>query len=149
MTLFEPAPSGDARPRLEMWCDGGSRGNPGPSAIGAVVVDPSVDPPAVLAEVSETIGIATNNVAEYRALLAGLDAAARFGNDELIVRADSMLLIEQLRGRYKVRSAQLIPLHASAREKLRHWRRVKLEHVRREFNTVADALVNKALDAPS
>jgi ribonuclease HI len=147
MTLFDPPESSDARPRLAMWCDGGSRGNPGPAAIGAVVRDPTVDPPELLAEVSETIGIATNNVAEYRALLAGLDAAAAFGHDELLVRADSLLLIEQLRGRYKVRSALLAPLHASARDKLRHWHRVELMHVRREYNKEADALVNKALDA--
>lgn len=135
--------------RLALWCDGGARGNPGPAGIGAVIADPSTDPPTVLAEVSEVIGVATNNVAEYRALLAALDAAAPFGDDELVVRADSLLLIEQLRGHYKVRNAGLAPLHAAAREKLAHWRRVDLQHVRREFNREADALVNQALDAAS
>jgi ribonuclease HI len=133
--------------RLELACDGGARGNPGPAAIGAVVTDPTTDPPTVLAEVSETIGVTTNNVAEYRALLAGLDAAMRFGDDELVVRADSLLVVEQLRGRYKVRDAKLAPLHAAARDKLRHWRRVEVQHVRRELNRHADALVNQALDA--
>jgi ribonuclease HI len=146
-SLFGAAPEDAGVRRLALACDGGSRGNPGPAAIGAVVTDPRTDPPTVLAEVSETIGITTNNVAEYRALLAGLDAAARFGHDELLVRADSLLLVEQLRGRYKVRDAKLVPLHREAREKLRHWQRVELQHVRRELNRQADALVNRALDA--
>jgi ribonuclease HI len=146
-SLFDRAAEDAGVARLDVACDGGSRGNPGPAAIGAVVSDATTDPPTILAEISETIGVTTNNVAEYRALLAGLDAAARFGHDELRVRADSLLLVEQLRGRYKVRDAKLVPLHAQAREKLRHWRRVDLQHVRREFNRHADALVNRALDA--
>ena len=132
---------------VEVFCDGGSRGNPGPAAIGAVVLDPSTDPPTVLASVSECIGVATNNVAEYRALIAGLEAALGFGPTTVRVRADSELLIRQLEGRYRVRNAGLQPLHREASALLARFARHELQHVRREFNTDADALVNAALDA--
>ena len=128
-----------------MYCDGGSRGNPGPAAVGAVVFDAVTN--AVLAEVSECIGIATNNVAEYSAMLAGLDAATALGADAITVRADSKLLIEQVKGNYKVKHPGLKPLHTSALHKLTAFRFVTLEHVRREYNREADALVNRALDA--
>lgn len=137
-------------PRLEViavFCDGGSRGNPGPAAIGAVVTDPSTDPPRRLATVSETIGVATNNVAEYRALIAGLEAAAAFPARRVQVRADSELLVRQLEGRYKVRQPHLRPLYDEARRLLAAYDEVDLAHVRREQNTDADALVNAALDA--
>ncbi len=130
-----------------MYCDGGSRGNPGPAAIGAVVFDANADDAVVLAEVSECIGIATNNVAEYKAMLAGLDAAFNIGATTITVRADSKLLIEQLKGNYKVKHPNLQPLHAAGLNKLKRFQRVTLEHVRREYNTEADALVNQALDA--
>lgn len=128
-------------------CDGGSRGNPGPAAIGAVVLDGTVDPPSLLTTVSETIGIATNNVAEYRALIAGLDAAAPYGARRIVVRADSELLVRQLEGRYRVKSELLRPLFEDARAKLDEYAEVDLGHVRREQNADADALVNAALDA--
>jgi ribonuclease HI len=131
---------------LEMSCDGGSRGNPGPAAIGAVVVDPSSDPPRVLAEVSECIGVTTNNVAEYKAFIAGVDAAARIGSSRLVVRADSKLVIEQLAGRWKIKHPNLKPLAIEAKRKLAAWPSVELRHVPREQNTAADALVNRALD---
>ena len=130
-----------------MYCDGGSRGNPGPAAIGAVVFDAAPGEAVVLSEVSECIGIATNNVAEYKAMLAGLDAAIALGATMITVRADSKLLIEQLKGNYKVKHPNLRPLHADGLRKLRHFDQVVLQHVRREFNTEADALVNQALDA--
>ena len=130
-----------------MYCDGGSRGNPGPSAIGAVVYDATSDDELILAEVSECIGVATNNVAEYKAMLAGLDAALALGATTITVRADSKLLIEQLKGNYKVKHPNLQPLHADAAKKVKRFDRVTLEHVRREYNTVADALANRALDA--
>jgi ribonuclease HI len=133
--------------KVLIYCDGGSRGNPGPAAIGAVVLDPSVDPPRLLATVSECIGETTNNVAEYRALIAGLEAAAPFGASSVHVRADSMLVVEQLRGKWRVRQPHLRPLYDEARALLARYESVKLEHVRREFNTDADALVNAALDA--
>jgi len=131
-----------------VYADGGSRGNPGPSAIGAVVFDPSTSPPTRLAAVSERIGVTTNNVAEYKALIAGLQAAQQFSPGTVHVRADSKLVIEQLAGRWKVKQPHLKPLHAQARALLDTFARVDLAHVPREQNTDADALVNAALDLP-
>ena len=130
-----------------VYSDGGARGNPGPAAIGAVVLDPSTDPPRRLATVSATIGIATNNVAEYRALIEGLRAAAPFNARRIRVRADSLLVVNQLRGEWKIKHAGLRPLHAEASDLLRGYEHVDLAHVRRELNKDADALVNAALDA--
>jgi ribonuclease HI len=132
---------------VRIFCDGGSRGNPGPAGIGAVVLDASREPATVIATVSETIGIATNNVAEYQALISGLEAAADFGARRVEVRADSQLLIRQLEGRYRVKNAGLQPLYRRAMELLRSYAEVDLQHVYREENTEADALVNAALDA--
>ena len=132
---------------LLVYCDGGSRGNPGPAAIGAVVLDATVDPPERLATVSECIGIATSNQAEYRALIGALEAAKQFGATSMSVRADSELLVRQLEGRYRVKSAKLRPLYEQARGLLAAYAEVSLEHVRREFNVDADALVNAALDS--
>jgi ribonuclease HI len=130
-----------------VYFDGGARGNPGPAAIGAVVFDPSSAPPERLAAVSERIGETTNNVAEYRALIAGLEAAAPFNAHTVHVRADSMLVIKQLRGEYRVKHANLRPLHEEARALLRAYRVADLQHVPRAQNAEADALVNAALDA--
>jgi ribonuclease HI len=132
---------------VTVYADGGARGNPGPAAIGAVVKDSSQDPPTTLVTVSEAIGETTNNVAEYRALIAGLEAARRFRPRRLKVRADSLLVVKQLRGEWKVKHAGLRPLHERARELLREFADVDIAHVRREYNTEADALVNEALDA--
>jgi ribonuclease HI len=132
---------------VEVFADGGARGNPGPAAIGAVVFDPSTSPPTRLATVSEGIGTATNNVAEYRAVIAGLEAAQPFGARLLRLRADSMLVIRQLEGAWKVKHAGLRPLHARAAELLATWPEVDLAHVPREQNADADLLVNAALDA--
>jgi ribonuclease HI len=145
--LFE-----DGEPALAellLYCDGGSRGNPGPAAIGAVVLDPATDPPTRLVTVSERIGETTNNVAEYRALIAGLEAAEAFRAAKIVVRADSMLVIEQVRGTWKVRQAHLRPLYDEARTLLARYQSVVLQHVPREQNVDADALVNAALDIPS
>jgi ribonuclease HI len=136
-----------AREELLIYSDGGARGNPGPAAIGAVVMDPATDPPMRLATVSERIGVATNNVAEYQALVAGLEAARAFPARRVRVRADSELLIRQLDGRYRVKQAHLRPLYERACELLARYEQVTLEHVRREENADADALVNAALDA--
>jgi ribonuclease HI len=133
-------------PQVVIFCDGGSRGNPGPSAIGAVVLDPSVDPPRVLAEVSAAIGVTTNNVAEYRALIAGLEAAAPFGAARVRVRADSKLVVEQVKGTWKVKQPHLRPLLDRARALLAGYGEVDLQHVPRAENADADALVNAALD---
>jgi len=132
---------------IVVYADGGSRGNPGPAAICAVVLDPSTDPPRRLAVVSERIGVATNNVAEYRALIAGLEAAAPFRARRICVRADSMLVVQQLRGAWKVKQQHLRPLVERARALLAQYDEVELQHVPRGENTDADALVNAALDA--
>ena len=132
---------------LLLYCDGGSRGNPGPSAIGAVVYDATIDPPALLASVSECIGVTTNNVAEYSALIAGLEAVAHLNARVIHVRADSLLMIKQVRGEYRVKNEGLRPLHAEAKKLLAAYDVADLQHVRREENTEADALVNVALDA--
>jgi ribonuclease HI len=132
---------------VEVYTDGGARGNPGPAAIGAVVIDPSTTPPTRLAAVSERIGTATSNVAEYRAVIAGLEAALEFPAHAIRVRADSMLVIRQLEGLWKVKKEHLRPLHARARELLANWAAVDLAHVPREQNEDADFLVNAALDA--
>jgi ribonuclease HI len=139
----------DGRPidEITIYCDGGARGNPGPAAIGAVVLDASTDPPTRLASVSDYIGVATNNVAEYRALLAGLDAAAPLHAHTVRVRADSLLMIKQLRGEYRVKHQNLKPLHAEVRARLAAYDVVDLQHVPRAQNVEADALVNEALDA--
>jgi ribonuclease HI len=139
----------DGDRRVVVNFDGGSRGNPGPAAIGAVVWDESDASPTRVAEVSEYIGKTTNNVAEYRALIAGLEAALASGARRVLVRGDSKLVIEQLCGRWKVRNAGLRPLHDEARTLLAQFDEVELEHVGRAYNTDADALVNQALDAVS
>jgi ribonuclease HI len=131
---------------IYLYTDGGSRGNPGPAAIGAVVYDMSVTPPQRLAVVSERIGVTTNNVAEYRAVIAGLEAAAPFNARRLHLRADSKLVVEQLRGAWKVKQDHLRPLHQQARQLLARYADVDVQHVPREDNTDADALVNAALD---
>jgi ribonuclease HI len=135
--------------RVVVYFDGGARGNPGPAAIGAVVWDDDIDPPTRLASVSEYIGEATNNVAEYRAVIAGLEAALATGARRVLVRGDSLLVIEQLRGKWKVKNAALRLLHDEARTLLAQFDEVELEHVVRAYNTDADALVNAALDAVS
>jgi len=131
-----------------IFFDGGARGNPGPAAIGAVVLDASRVPPERLAAVSERIGETTNNVAEYRALIAGLEAAAATPARRARVRGDSKLVIEQVAGRWKVKQAHLKPLHAAACALLARYDEVDLAHIRRELNSDADALVNAALDLP-
>jgi ribonuclease HI len=134
------------RDRLIVYADGGARGNPGPAAIGALVLDPATDPPERLATISERIGQATNNTAEWRAILAALEAAREFPAREIEIRADSQLVIRQLEGSYRVRQAHLKPLFTRARELLAAYDDVRLVHVPRDENTDADALVNAALD---
>jgi ribonuclease HI len=128
----------------EIWFDGAARGNPGPAAIGAVIKNPDGD---VVATVSEVIGETTNNVAEYSALIAGLKAAAGAGARRIVVRGDSFLVVNQMNGLWKVKHANLKPLAAEARRLLDGFERAEIKHVRREYNTEADALGNEALDA--
>jgi ribonuclease HI len=123
--------------------DGGSRGNPGPAAIAAVVIDPSGE---VLAERAERIGEATNNVAEYRALLLGIDLAKQLGVDQVELVGDSMLIVEQVRGNWKVKQEHLRPLHAEVTEALGDLGSWSIRHVRRGENERADELLNHALD---
>jgi ribonuclease HI len=129
-----------------IYSDGGARGNPGPAAIGAVVLDPATNPPTRLATVSERIGVATNNVAEYRAVIAALEAARSFTARTVRVRCDSMLVIRQLQGAWRVKQPHLRPLFEQARALLAAYEVVDLAHVPREDNTDADLLVNAALD---
>lgn len=129
-----------------LYTDGASRGNPGPASIGAVLYSWVEGEPLVEVDrVSEAIGDATNNVAEYRAVIAGLEIAQAREPDLLWLRADSLLLIRQLEGRFKVKNAALIELHRQARAFLKNFS-YRLEHVPREENTVADRLANLALD---
>jgi ribonuclease HI len=124
--------------------DGGARGNPGPAAFAYVLED---EDGTVLAAHGETIGVATNNVAEYRALLAGLEKAAELGVDELEVVSDSELLVKQMRGEYRVKNEVLRDLWQEANRLARPFRKVRYTAVRREHNELADRLVNEALDA--
>jgi ribonuclease HI len=123
--------------------DGGSRGNPGPAAVAAVVTDPSGE---MLAERAETIGEATNNVAEYRALLLGIELAKQVGADEAEFVGDSMLIVEQVRGNWKVKQEHLQPLHTKVRDALRDLENWSIRHVKRGENERADELLNEALD---
>jgi len=123
--------------------DGGARGNPGPAAIGVVVRDADG---VVLEELGEAIGRATNNVAEYRALLRGIELAAAHGATELELIGDSELVVRQIEGRYKVKDATMRELHAEAKRELAGFERWSIRHVRREANADADRLVNAALD---
>jgi ribonuclease HI len=126
--------------------DGGSRGNPGPAAIAAVVTDPSGND---LAERAETIGEATNNVAEYRALLLGIELAKQLDADEVEFVGDSKLIVEQVKGNWKVKQDHLRPLHTAARDALRDLPSWSIRHVKRGENERADQLLNDALDAPA
>jgi ribonuclease HI len=123
--------------------DGGARGNPGPSAIGVVISTPEGE---VLDEVAERIGIATNNVAEYRALLKGLERAAALGASEVEVVNDSELVAKQLNGAYKVKHPAMKPLFLEAIGALKQFQHWKIRSVPRAQNAYADALVNAALD---
>ena len=130
--------------KARLSTDGGSRGNPGPAAYGYVL---ETDDGTVLDARGETIGVATNNVAEYRALLAGLEAALDRGVDELEVVSDSELLVKQMRGEYKVKNETLRELVEDANALADKLKRVSYTAVRREHNELADRLVNEALDS--
>jgi ribonuclease HI len=124
--------------------DGGSRGNPGPAAVAAVATDPSGE---ILAEWSEAIGEATNNVAEYRALLLGIDLAKELRADEVELVGDSQLIVEQVRGNYKVKQEHLRPLHGQVLKALDGLGKWSIRHVKRDENARADELLNDTLDA--
>ena len=126
-----------------MHVDGGARGNPGPAAAAAVISTPDGE---ILDEVAETIGVATNNVAEYRALLLGLERARALGADEVEVVNDSELVAKQVTGAYKVKHPAMKPLHSQATAALDGFERWSIRSVPRAQNADADALVNQALD---
>ena len=130
--------------KATLYADGGSRGNPGPAASGAVLYDERGE---VLEEIGTFLGVATNNVAEWTALIEGLEAAIARGVDDLTVRMDSELVVKQLAGVYRVKHPGLIPLHARAKVLLRKFAQVDVAHVRRKDNAAADAVVNQILDA--
>lgn len=125
--------------------DGGSRGNPGPAGYGAVVLDERTG--ALLAERAGWLGVATNNVAEYRGLIAGLEAAAELGATEVSVRMDSKLVVEQMAGRWQVKHPGLQPLAAQARGLIEGFGSVSFQWIPRALNTKADALANQAMDS--
>lgn len=126
-----------------LFADGGSRGNPGPAASAAVLLDSAGE---TIEEVDAFLGTATNNVAEWNALLLGLLAAQKRGIRRLAIRLDSELVVKQLRGEYRVKHSGLQPLYQRARELLRGFEHVDIAHVRRDQNTLADRLVNRVLD---
>jgi probable phosphoglycerate mutase len=128
-----------------LFTDGGARGNPGPAAYGYVL---EADDGTLLAAHGERIGVATNNVAEYRALIAGLEKALELGLDEVGVVSDSELLVKQMTGEYRVKNEALKKLNDDAERVARRIGDVSYTAVRREHNELADRLVNEALDAP-
>jgi ribonuclease HI len=130
--------------KARLYTDGGARGNPGPAASAYVL---ETEDGTVLDARGQTIGVATNNVAEYRALVAGLAKALDLGVDELEVVSDSELLVKQMNGEYRVKNAALIDLSLEAAHLARQIGRVRYQAVRRTENELADSLVNEALDA--
>jgi len=130
--------------KVVVHVDGGARGNPGPAAAGAVISTPAGE---VLTDAAEAIGVATNNVAEYRGLLLGLQRARELGASEVDVVNDSELVAKQVNGAYKVKHRDMKPLHAAALQALDGFERWSIRSVPRAQNAGADALVNQALDA--
>ena len=129
---------------ITAYVDGGARGNPGPARYGAYILDANG---SVLAELYAPLGKTTNNVAEYNGLLAALRWALEHGHDRVHIRADSLLLVEQMRGNYRVKNEGLKPLHHEAQRLVGLIGTVTFEHVRRELNKEADRLSNLGMDA--
>ena len=129
---------------ITAYIDGGSRGNPGPAGYGVRIEGPGGE---LLDELHGALGIATNNIAEYHGLLAALRWAKAHGHTTVHIKSDSLLLVEQMRGRFKVKHPGLQPLHARATLLAHEIGRVSYEHVRRELNTEADRLSNLGMDA--
>jgi ribonuclease HI len=138
-----PTPPETQERQAVLWTDGAARGNPGPAGIGAILKSESGE---VLYTGSEYLGHTTNNVAEYKAVLLGLQGALAQGVSRIEVRADSELLIKQLKGEYRVKSPGLRPLFDEARRLISRFHSVKLTHIRRELNGEADRLANQGID---
>lgn len=132
--------------RAIIYCDGGSRGNPGPSASGFVILDENKQ---IIEEGGAYLGITTNNQAEYHAVRLALEAALKHNVLEVQLRLDSLLVVNQMKGVYKIKSRDLWPIHERIKELIHHFKHVAFNHVRREFNKEADAMVNKILDEHS
>jgi ribonuclease HI len=130
--------------RVVVYVDGGSRGNPGPAGVGAVVTDPDGEE---LARANDYIGVATNNTAEYRALLLGVESARALRAREVEIVNDSQLVERQVRGEYRVKKPELRVLHEQVLESLKSFERWSIRSVPREQNELADMLVNEAIDA--
>ncbi|HKY51784.1 MAG TPA: ribonuclease HI family protein [Candidatus Limnocylindria bacterium] len=129
--------------RAILYADGAARGNPGPAGAGAVLLGERGE---VIAELTKYLGTATNNIAEYAALILGLEEAKRRGFDEIDIRMDSQLVVRQMSGIYRVRHPNMVPLAKRARELYESFPRRSIAHVRREQNAVADLLSNRAID---
>jgi ribonuclease HI len=129
--------------KATLFADGGSRGNPGPAASGAVLY---AEDGSELADVGEFLGIATNNVAEWRALVIGLVRARELGVDDIAIRMDSELVVRQVTGVYRVKHADLIPHATKVKALLREFKSSDIRHVPRKQNAAADAVVNRVLD---
>jgi ribonuclease HI len=129
--------------KATLFADGGSRGNPGPAASGAVLY---AEDGSTLAEVGEFLGVATNNVAEWQALLIGLRRARELGVDTIAVRMDSELVVRQVTGVYRVKHEALVPIAGKVKTLLREFRSSDIRHVPRKQNAAADAVVNQVLD---
>jgi ribonuclease HI len=138
-----PIPSTGKWPKLVVYTDGAARGNPGPAGAGAVVKTPEGP---IVARCGKFLGVQTNNVAEYQGVLIGLKRALELGAREVLLRADSLLVINQLKGEWKVKHEGLRPLFEEARQLLRKFDRVALQHVPREQNGDADEMSNRAID---
>ena len=129
--------------RLIVYCDGAARGNPGPAGIGVVITG---EDGTEVDRIADGIGVATNNVAEYRAAIAGVSRAAQLGATDVLIRSDSRLLVEQLLGRFRVKNPTLQRLHTEARALLSGFDRYRIEHVPREQNKEADRAANEGVN---
>ncbi len=126
-----------------MYSDGGSRGNPGEAGIGVHIEDENGN---ILRELSQFIGAQTNNIAEYKALSRGLEAALDMGITEISCLLDSELVVKQIKGEYKVKNEGIIPMYNMIMPLIKKFQRFEIQHIRRELNKKADALANKAMD---
>jgi len=142
----QPKHSDDELPQIDevkMFADGGSRGNPGPSASGFVVLDMEDN---ILLDEGVYLGVTTNNQAEYTALKLGLEGARKVGAKEVEVYMDSLLVVNQMKGIFKIKNRDLWPIHQAIVEQVKGFKKVSFSHVPREFNKLADTAVNRALD---